>query len=138
MITEKIVNEKNNQFDNLAVDSSEIIDNTCVDLEQSSEETEQIVQEISNFDNEISQTSENTEKKETVETNCLSLTVCKNYNISVFKNTVFTTFRVTCKITIFTLVLNLLRLFFLILLFYYYTQAMLFFAFVYLSLSVAY
>ena len=112
MITEKIVNEKNNQLDNLAVDSSEIIDNTCVDLEQSSEEPEQIVQEISNSDNEIPQNLENTEKKETVETNCLALTVCKNYNISVFKNTVFTTFRVTCKITIFTFVLNLLRLFF--------------------------
>lgn len=84
------------------------LDINITSIQDKNGETSQVSEEpiISNEDEEIS------EKKETVETNCLALTVRKNYNISIFKNTVFTTFRVTCKVTIFTLVLNFLSLFF--------------------------
>lgn len=61
---------------------------------------------------ELLEDENNLEKKETVDTNCLALTVRKDYNISIFKNTISTTFRVTCKVTIFTFILNLLCLFF--------------------------
>lgn len=52
------------------------------------------------------------EEKETVETNCLALTVRKDYNLSIFKNSIATTFRVSWKIAVSTFLLNLLKLFF--------------------------
>lgn len=61
---------------------------------------------------ELLKDENNLEKKETVDTNCLALTVRKDYNIAIFKNTISTTFRVACKVTIFTFILNLLCLFF--------------------------
>lgn len=96
---ENSINEKNNTFND--------INTTCEENQETSENSSQFLEEpiINNEDEEVS------EKKETVETNCLALTVRKNYNISIFKNTVFTTVRITCKITIFTIVLNFLRLF---------------------------
>ena len=93
-------NVENSIFNDLDINITSIQDKNGETLQVSEEPI------ISNEDEEIS------EKKETVETNCLALTVRKNYNISIFKNTVFTTFRVTCKVTIFTLVLNFLSLFF--------------------------
>ena len=96
---ENSINEENNTFND--------INTTCEEDQETSENSSQFLEEpiINNEDEEVS------EKKETVETNCLALTVRKNYNISIFKNTVFTTVRITCKITIFTIVLNFLSLF---------------------------
>ena len=96
---ENSINEENNTFND--------INTTCEENQETSENSSQFLEEpiINNEDEEVS------EKKETVETNCLALTVRKNYNISIFKNTVFTTVRTTCKITIFTIVLNFLSLF---------------------------
>ena len=66
-----------------------------------------------NFENisEPNQESFELDKKETVETNCLALTVRKDYNLSIFKNTILTTFRFSWKIAFSTLVLNVLKLF---------------------------
>lgn len=84
------------------------LDIDITSIQDEDEKTSQVSEEpIINDENE-----DVSEKKETVETNCLALTVRKNYNISILKNTVFTTFRITCKVTIFTFVLNFLRLFF--------------------------
>ena len=96
---ENSINEESNTFND--------INTTCEEDQETSENSSQFLEEpiINNEDEEVS------EKIETVETNCLALTVRKNYNISIFKNTVFTTFRITCKITIFTIVLNFLSLF---------------------------
>ena len=96
---ENSINEESNTFND--------INTTCEEDQETSENSSQFLEEpiINHEDEEVS------EKKETVETNCLALTVRKNYNISIFKNTVFTTFRITCKITIFTIVLNFLSLF---------------------------
>ena len=96
---ENSINEESNTFND--------INTTCEENQETSENSSQFLEEpiINNEDEKVS------EKKETVETNCLALTVRKNYNISIFKNTVFTTFRITCKITIFTIVLNFLSLF---------------------------
>ena len=45
------------------------------------------------------------------ENNCLALTVRKDYNVSIMKNSVFTSLRLTVKIAITTLALNILKLF---------------------------
>lgn len=52
------------------------------------------------------------DKKETVETNCLALTVRKDYNFAIARNTVFKTIRMSIKVAISTIVLNLIKLFF--------------------------
>ncbi len=101
-LDENSINEENHSFNDLDINTA------CEENEESSENISLVSEEpLNNSENQ-----EVLEKKETVETNCLALTVRKNYNISIFKNTVFTTFRVTCKVTIFTLVLNFLSLFF--------------------------
>ena len=43
--------------------------------------------------------------------NCLALTVRKDYNLSIVKNSIFTTLRVSWKIAISTFILNILKLF---------------------------
>ena len=50
--------------------------------------------------------------EKTAETNCLALTVRKNYNLSIVKNSIFTTLRISWKVALSTLVLNILKLFF--------------------------
>ena len=52
------------------------------------------------------------DEKETVETNCLALTVRKDYNFSIAKNTVFKTIRMSIKVAISTFILNLIKIFF--------------------------
>ena len=52
------------------------------------------------------------DKKETVETNCLALTVRKDYKFAIARNTVFKTIRMSIKVAISTIVLNLIKLFF--------------------------
>lgn len=44
------------------------------------------------------------------ETNCLALTVRKDYGLFIFKNGLVKTFRVTCKVAFCTFFLNLLTL----------------------------
>ena len=67
----------------------------------------------SNISDLSSEKGENDESKEkTVETNCLALTVRKDYNFSIAKNTVFKTIRMSIKVAISTLVLNLIKIFF--------------------------
>lgn len=61
-----------------------------------------------NSSNEI----ENEKNTETAETNCLALTVRKDYNMSIVKNSIFTTLRVSWKVALSTLLLNILKLFF--------------------------
>lgn len=62
--------------------------------------------------NDLSNSNAQDEEKQTVETNCLALTVRKNYNFSIAKNTVFKTIRMSIKVAISTFVLNVLKLFF--------------------------
>ena len=79
-------------------ESIEVIENT--------NSAENIIDIKNNKNSEIS------EKKETVETNCLALTVRKDYNFSIAKNTVFKTIRMSIKVAISTFLLHILRLFF--------------------------
>ncbi len=51
-------------------------------------------------------------KEKTVETNCLALTVRKNYNLAIVKNSIFTTLRLSWKVALSTFLLNVLKLFF--------------------------
>lgn len=51
-------------------------------------------------------------KPETVETNCLALTVRKDYSLAIFKNSIFTSIRMSIKVAILTIILNVLKLFF--------------------------
>ena len=52
------------------------------------------------------------DQKETAETNCLALTVRKNYNLAIVKNSIFTTLRLSWKVALSTFLLNVLKLFF--------------------------
>lgn len=94
--------------DNIISNDLYINNITCEEDKKSFQEELQISEQsdINNQEQEIF------EKKETVKTNCLALTVRKNYTISIFKNTIFTTFRITCKVTLCTFLLNFLSLFF--------------------------
>ena len=67
-------------------------------------------EELENTSNNT--TTEETKKKETAETNCLALTVRKNYNLSIVKNGIFTTLRMSWKVALSTFILNVLKLFF--------------------------
>ena len=60
----------------------------------------------------ISEEHASTTEKETVETNCLALTVRKDYNYAIAKNTVFKTIRMSTKVAIPTFLLNLIKPFF--------------------------
>ena len=64
------------------------------------------------LDVQADSTLEDSAKKETVETNCLALTVRKDYNFAIAKNTVFKTIRMSIKVAISTFVLNIIKLFF--------------------------
>lgn len=81
-------------------------ENTDFDL--ISNENSVNVDENTTTDTDVNQIQE----KETVETNCLALTVRKDYNLSIFKNSIVTTFRVSWKIAVSTFLLNLMKLFF--------------------------
>ena len=64
------------------------------------------INEETNLDSSI----EKNTGKESIETNCLALTVRKDYNFSIAKNTVFKTIRMSIKVAISTFVLNLIKL----------------------------
>ena len=67
---------------------------------------------IENTDNNnlIDKNSEDNVINKTEETNCLALTVRKDYGLFIFKNSLVKTFRVTCKVAFCTIFLNLLTL----------------------------
>ena len=72
--------------------------------------SEQISDKIDTYDNDFEKHNLPEENK-TAETTCLALTVRKDYNLSVLKNSVLKTFKVTLKVTLCTFFLNLLSLF---------------------------
>lgn len=67
-----------------------------------------------NIENETVENEETLEEKqsESVETNCLALTVRKDYNLSILKNGLATTVRVSWKVALSTFILNLLAFLF--------------------------
>ena len=93
-----------------------------IDIESEStknEDTEEFINKAAETPNENEIDNENTknteltdEKKETVETNCLALTVRKDYSLSIWKNSFITGLRVSWKIAISTSILNLLKFLF--------------------------
>lgn len=78
--------------------------------EKEFESSDKITTSEENF--ESSDVTTTSEEKATVETNCLALTVRKDYNFAIAKNTVFKTIRMSIKVAISTFVLNLIKLFF--------------------------
>lgn len=109
-ISAKIITEENleeNIDENTNDSTADIISN---------DEHEQIIDKankLDTYDNEFTDNiSDNeNEKSQTNETNCLALTVRKDYNLSIFKNSVIKTFKVTLKVSLCTFFLNLLSLF---------------------------
>ena len=89
-----------NSIDEDTPQSNNELENISVTLDE-----EEILEKL-----DASSSSE--DKKETVETNCLALTVRKDYNFAIARNTVFKTIRMSIKVAISTIVLNLIKLFF--------------------------
>lgn len=116
-ITEDIINNSNSNLD-LDDSSDEIVSMTSEQLHQieqssQSEQPNQLEQSVQLEQSEQQELpEEQPEQKETVETNCLALTVRKNYNLSIVKNGFFTTLRVSWKVAISTFILNIIKLFF--------------------------
>ena len=111
------LNSNNNEFSN-SIEYNQKLDE-CLKNVVISNNTENITniepnsitpQNNTSISNLSSNGDENKEK--TVETNCLALTVRKDYNFSIAKNTVFKTIRMSIKVAISTLVLNLIKIFF--------------------------
>ena len=111
------LNSNNNEFSN-SIEYNQKLDE-CLKNVVISNNTENITniepnsitsQNNTSISNLSSNEDENKEK--TVETNCLALTVRKDYNFSIAKNTVFKTIRMSIKVAISTLVLNLIKIFF--------------------------
>ena len=89
------------------------IQNNLNNISYSTDQQENLELEQKNKQpNDLSNSNAQDEQKQTVETNCLALTVRKNYNFSIAKNTVFKTIRMSIKVAISTFVLNVLKLFF--------------------------
>lgn len=104
--------------DGLITENQNTLDNTQIDTEaissaEDSTDKAEIVTEES-FDLESNEQISNdlSAKEETANTNCLALTVRKSYNLSIVKNSIFTTLRVSWKVALSTFVLNILKLFF--------------------------
>ena len=104
--------------DGLITENQNTLDNTQIDTEaissaeDSTDKAEIVTEE--NFDLESNEQISNdlSAKEETANTNCLALTVRKSYNLSIVKNSIFTTLRVSWKVALSTFVLNILKLFF--------------------------
>ena len=108
--------ESLNNLDDL--DYSENISNNSdeIDKQNISDENAHIINKLDTYEedsqeeNDISDNIED-EKNQTAETTCLALTVRKDYNLSIIKNSVIKTFKISLKVTLCTLFLNLLSLF---------------------------
>ncbi len=81
-------------------------------LEESNNQEQNDTLDVESSTSEVSTASDTTAEKETVETNCLALTVRKDYNLSIVKNSILTTFRISWKVALSTFILNVLKLFF--------------------------
>lgn len=98
-------------------DTDDIISENVETKENTSNENFNIVniydeENIETEDTQSITSNDSSKENETIETNCLALTIRKDYHLSIIKNTVFTTIRVTCKVFLYTLFLNLLKMFF--------------------------
>ena len=100
-----VITENQNEQKDSNVTNAE---DTCVLNNETSENEE-------NFDldsnNVISSDNNIDTENEDNHSNCLALTVRKDYNLSIVKNSIFTTLRVSWKIAISTFILNILKLF---------------------------
>lgn len=102
-------------IDNLVIDSNKnSTDNFTLDATESP--TVNFASSSSNISLDIKESSEEVAitsgaNDEDVHSNCLALTVRKDYNLSIVKNSIFTTLRVSWKIAISTFILNILKLF---------------------------
>lgn len=107
-----VINENELITENQETHDNNLINDTMEHKESNS--SDKVTSDVNNEDikeNEQSEQSEQSEQKETAETNCLALTVRKNYNISIIKNSIFTSLRLSFKIAISTIALNILKLF---------------------------
>lgn len=98
-----MLNENNNELIDI-IETNELLDDEFIN-------TTNILEENS-IDEQIENKDEIMENEKAVETNCLALTVRKNYNISIFKNTVVKTFKLSYKVIVSAFFLNLLKFFF--------------------------
>lgn len=120
-------NENNNEFNN--INHVTIIDDTalnethenCVQDLQNTEFSKESIFSDSNIveNNGLNTTSTNTnfninndKDKETPEPNCLALTVRKDYNLVIVKNIFTASGRLSWKIVLATIVLNILNMLF--------------------------
>ena len=110
--------ENTSQYETSDVNFSSMpadITEECNDQQRSGENNNQErndTLDVESSTSEVSTSSDTTSEKETVETNCLALTVRKDYNFSIAKNTVFKTIRMSIKVAISTFILNLIKIFF--------------------------
>ena len=116
-LTSKKYNNENNNIDTNSYDNN-IDGSSNIELASNNSTSEDLITTTSQEENSaLSDTNpknemETTAEKETVETNCLALTVRKDYNFSIAKNTVFKTIRMSIKVAISTFILNLIKIFF--------------------------
>ena len=101
-------NEINVEKESIENTSNEEIKDIPTETLDKNEDTSENVNEKQDEEKNVS----DDEQKETVETNCLALTVRKDYSLSIIKNSFVTTLRVSWKIAISTFILNLLRFLF--------------------------
>lgn len=104
-----VINENELITENQETHDNNLINDTMEHKESNS--SDKVTSDVNNEDIKENEQSEQSEQKETAETNCLALTVRKNYNISIIKNSIFTSLRLSFKIAISTIALNILKLF---------------------------
>lgn len=108
----ELITENQEAYDDNLIDNDCQIVNDEVTVEDISIEDKKVAENTFNNEETSSSNTETTsEQKETAETNCLALTVRKNYNVSIIKNSIFTSLRLSFKVAVSTLVLNILKLF---------------------------
>ena len=113
-----LIDNHSTEIENISITNNNITDSsdTSDTIDTSSNNSDNCAISATSTNEELENTSNNTtteesEQKETAETNCLALTVRKNYNVSIIKNSIFTSLRLSFKVAISTLVLNILKLF---------------------------
>ncbi len=114
---ENVKDEKSSVFsDNGLANSTITLDDSFVDPIKDCFESDELAKSTNQTDLcepiELTEQTNTAEPKETAETNCLALTVRKNYNLSIVKNGIFTTLRMSWKVALSTFILNVLKLFF--------------------------
>lgn len=105
----EIVTPEIEKTDNALENNFDLKSNLEIIKEDNIDTTNNTEQDIT-IDNSV--IDENSEKEEAIEPNCLVLTVRKDYNLSIIKNSFLTTLRVSWKVALSTFVLNILKLFF--------------------------